>query len=337
MNVTQIHAWIRRIVIALAVCSFSILTRNSARAEDGGAANSNWGLALSVDDGSPSWRTVAAPYLAQYGGVATAYVNNQSIKMGKVTFAELKELQDRYGWEIGTHTYHHFDSRDYVRKFSREKWVAEELRQSLDEFRAIGLHVENLAFPFNRVDASLEKVIAPYVHSYRKSDRALAGPDPAPDWIPGQEWGTRANRPVEQIIGWLDIARRRGDVVFLYGHDILPDEHFHSGTIEAVSATTLTDSRADFSQHDKGALCVVADRQRAGTDVTFRVREIQPHAITVSSESLEAVTRAGRNYLVGPCNGVSESEFRRVVDYVAKNSGTFFTTRSFLKNRVRRK
>ena len=77
-----------------------------------GLTETRGGLVLMFDDGYPNWASTIAPELARVGGVATGYVCVFRVKSEKLTYADLHELQDCYGWEIGSHTYHHFNRRN---------------------------------------------------------------------------------------------------------------------------------------------------------------------------------------------------------------------------------
>ena len=107
------------------------------------------GIVLAFDDGYPSWITIIAPELSSVGGVATGFVNNQRIKFGDIRFDDLLKLQDKYGWEIGTHTYHHYNAPAYVKQKGLPSWIKDELEASVTELRDHGLKIKSVVFPYN--------------------------------------------------------------------------------------------------------------------------------------------------------------------------------------------
>jgi peptidoglycan/xylan/chitin deacetylase (PgdA/CDA1 family) len=93
---------------------------------------------MQFDDGWSSWRTQVAPLLARYGGRATGFVNNQHMRSGRITADDLRALQNDFGWEIGSHAYHHLNAVRFVQQRGLEAWKAEELVAALGELRGAG-------------------------------------------------------------------------------------------------------------------------------------------------------------------------------------------------------
>lgn len=61
---------------------------------------------LTFDDGFQSTYTKAAPIVAGVGGRATSYIiKNQIDSANFLTLAQMKDLQNTYGWAVGSHSY----------------------------------------------------------------------------------------------------------------------------------------------------------------------------------------------------------------------------------------
>lgn len=108
-------------------------------------------LELSFDDGYLTHRTVAAPYLGQYGISGTAYPICDRIGAGGgwMSSSQLQDLQNQFGWTVGLHAYTsaHHDSANGLTDLSAAD-QAMELRLCRNFAQRLGLRgIDYLAYP----------------------------------------------------------------------------------------------------------------------------------------------------------------------------------------------
>ena len=282
------------------------------------AAEKRGGLVLQFDDGWTSWATVIAPEVQKVGGVASCFVNNQNIRSGRITRDDLLTLQNTYHWEIGTHTWHHLNAPSYIRKNGMDAWMDQELMKSIRELRGMGLDIRSLVFPFNAYTPELGKAVQPLVESYRHDELfALAPKINANKTIPGTGIDMAHYIPPALLMKWIDLAAQNDSFLFLYGHRILPDTSFATGTVVSVTATSLT---AELPVPLPGGtdLILVPDitRRQVTTDY-FRIQSVDGKTIQVDRADLSANTKPGAQFLVGEAYSTRLSDFRAMLEYAA--------------------
>jgi peptidoglycan/xylan/chitin deacetylase (PgdA/CDA1 family) len=278
------------------------------------------GLVLQFDDGWTSWRTVVAPELARVGARATAFVNNQNIHSGRISFDDLRALQDEFGWEIGTHTYNHHNAVRHVQQHGLDLWMRTQLQPSLTELREAGLTVQNLVFPFNAYTPDISRaVLAAGVGSFRRADAlALAVGRRDDGSLPGTSIDLTRYVPVAVLKQWVDMAHARGQLLLLYGHRVLPDESFVTGRVAEVSANELvSDVPVVLPQGEDVVL--VPDLARRSPTGSIGGLEVEGRRIRLpaGSPELARLTTPGATYLVGPAYGTRLSDLRELLDYAA--------------------
>lgn len=280
-------------------------------------AGKQGGLVIQFDDGWTSWATLIAPELKKVGGVATGFVNNQNLRSGRITLEDLLTLQNTYGWEIGSHTWHHLNAPAFVRKNGIDRWLNEELNQSQSELRAAGLTIHSLVFPFNLFDKKLSEAIQPRVETYRRAERfALTTGVSADKSVPGTAIDMAHYVPIDLLKQWIDMAAERNKLLFLYGHRILPDSHFATGTVVSVTSTTLT-AAVSVTLPSGTDLVLAPDlTRRTGTDF-FNVIQVTGAVIEVDRADLSALTQPGAQFLIGEAYSTRLSDFRSLVEYAA--------------------
>ncbi len=218
------------------------------------------GFVLSFDDGYPSWMTVVADKLASVGGKATAFVNNHRLQGGKLSYGDILILQNKYGWEIGTHTYHHHNAPQYVKKNGIADWLSKELDASVKDLEAHGITVRSMVFPYNEFTPELKTEVLKRLESLRKRDiLPLARGLREDKTFPGSAIDMSQYTPLELIFKMIDMASDKGEFLFLYGHEILPDEQFITGSVESVAQNSITTSESVPSMPNGTALCMVPD------------------------------------------------------------------------------
>ena len=282
------------------------------------AAELRGGLALQFDDGWTAWLTETAPLIQTHGGVATAFVNDKYVLNGRISLAELRRLQDEYGWVIGTHTANHQNAPRYVQDNGLDAWLANELDPSLARLREAGLRVDDLVFPFNASTPEIAQAALTRVGSYRRVDiLALADGVRQDGSLPGTSIDTAQYAPVDLVKKWIDLANRRDVVLFLYGHRILPDEAFTAGRVVAVAGNVVTlDRPVELVAGEDYVLVPDALRRQAAQSV-IPVTSADGPAVTVAELPPDAIA-VGHEVLVGPSYGTRRSDFEEILRYASE-------------------
>ncbi len=122
-------------------------------------------ISLTFDDGLASTFTQAAPILAKYGFSGVSYVSTGCLGMTTtpnncqanndatyMTWGQVKQLKNSYGWEIGSHTVTHpylatSDPNDQPSKIPYSQ-VTQELLQSKADLQAHGITATSFATPY---------------------------------------------------------------------------------------------------------------------------------------------------------------------------------------------
>lgn len=276
------------------------------------------GLVLQFDDGWHSWLTEVAPLVKEHGGVATGFVNDKYIDGGRITMDELLRLQEEYGWEIGSHTAHHYHAPRYVQNKSVEDWLASELDPSLKRLRDGGLEVNAMVFPFNASIPEVAQAALTRVGSYRRIDSlALSKGLRGDGSLPGTSIDTSQYVPMKLIKKWIDMAHKRDLILFLYGHRILPDSAFTEGVVTAVSPSTVTLDRPVQLDMEEGNVLIPNMATRQNMQNTFDVERAEGNTVTVSGLVPGAV-EVGASAMVGPSYGTRRSDFDEMLAYAAE-------------------
>ena len=122
-------------------------------------------VSFTFDDGQKSVYTLARPILAAKGVPATFFIETAPLNGGEtwtVNWSQLKELQDSYGWEVGSHSVNH----PYLTKTS-DQTLDYELKKSREDLESHGLKVKAFATPYGDYDLRVVSYIAKYYESHR--------------------------------------------------------------------------------------------------------------------------------------------------------------------------
>jgi peptidoglycan/xylan/chitin deacetylase (PgdA/CDA1 family) len=306
MTGTRISRWLS--------CGLLLLLALPGRAEE-----RRGGLVLQFDDGWSSWGTTIAPELARVGGKASGFVNNQHIRSGRITLEDLRTLQDTYGWEIGTHTYHHHRAPYYVRQWGLTNWLAGEVEAAIGELSDAGLRVRSLVFPYNALTPSLCAAVRSRVGSYRRAEPfALAAGASADGGVPGTAFDLTAYVPLALLQSWIDQARQRDKVLFLFGHRVLPESEFAVGRVSSVTGNRLTASAPLSAPPGEDLVLVPDTRRRTLGPEPLRVMKVEGDTVTVNDGAdLGGLTQPGAEFIIGPMYGARLSEFRELIEHAA--------------------
>jgi hypothetical protein len=147
--------------------------------------------------------------------------------------------------------------------------------------------------------------------------------------VPGTEIDIAFYVPIMQVFKWVDFARQQNKMLLLYGHRVLPDEEFFSGTVGSISMQALV-SEEEIKGFAEKDLCLVPDiRRRLYSPV--KVEAVDGKKIRVSRGDLSLMAEAGATFIVGPCYGVQLSYFRRMIAYAAERL-PFYTVEQAVGN-----
>ena len=291
------------------------------------------GLCLQFDDGWSSWVTTIAPELKRVDGFATGFVNNQHMESGRITAGDLLSLQNDFGWEIGSHTFHHLNAPRFVKEYGIQKWMAEEFDPALAGLQSIGIDVRSLVFPFNAFTPELAEAVKGKVDSFRRADTlAMADGIRADGSLPGTSIDTTLYTPMTLIFEWIDMAHEQNSVLFLYGHRILPDSAFASGHVARVESDKLIAEEPVAPEFADDLVLVVNLEKRNRKPATYRITDIDGNTVTVDRDDLEDFAAEGDSFLIGPAYGTRLSDFRRLIEYASEKL-TFYRVRDIVAGR----
>lgn len=277
------------------------------------------GMVLAFDDGFSSWLGLIAPELARVGGVATGFVNNKRIHDGRLSFKDLETLQGKYGWEIGTHTYNHFNAVEYVQHNTMSEWIKKEFEASIDELQSHGMKIHSMSFPFDSFTPELTAEIIKRVESFRYEDPYPIAKGKKQD---GSVVSTNIDIahyiPLELMFDWIDYAKSQNQFVFLFGHDVLPDAEFIEGIVTFVDKYSLGyKDKIEISTYKK--LCLVPDKnKRLFRNIPITIASIENNTIHIPQNNLVQLTKPGATFIIGPCYSMQLSFFQKLIEYAAK-------------------
>lgn len=211
-------------------------------------------VSFTFDDGNLSSLTQAAPTLQQHGLTGTNYVTTDCVGMTSVpnscranpdvpymTWDQIQELQDAYGWEIGAHTVTHRCLVSAGNGCQAGKLTAAEvdaeLADSKSALAANGIDATAFAPPYGDYDMSAVAQVAKYYSSMRGFADTGNNAWPRSDYllrnVPVQEGVT----PVDTLKAKVDEAIADNTWVVFTFHEIAVDpsqdpDDYEYGTAE---------------------------------------------------------------------------------------------------------
>jgi peptidoglycan/xylan/chitin deacetylase (PgdA/CDA1 family) len=211
-------------------------------------------VSFTFDDGQASALTQAAPTLQKYGLTGTNYVITNCVGMTTVpnncrantdvpymTWAQITQLQNTYGWEIGSHTVDHQCLVSVGNDCQATKLTAAqvnaELANSKSTLVANGFNPTAFAPPYGDYDMTALAQVAKYYSSMRGFADTGNNPWPLGDYllrdVPVQEVTT----PVANLKAQVDAAIANKQWVIFTFHDIRPNpsqvpDDYEYGTAE---------------------------------------------------------------------------------------------------------
>jgi peptidoglycan/xylan/chitin deacetylase (PgdA/CDA1 family) len=214
-------------------------------------------VSFTFDDGFASTRTLAAPILEARGIDGVLYLSSGAPdgtftlddNQPAITWEQVRELQNDFGWEIGGHTEMHGE----LPEISQQQLRAE-LANSNNAFIANGLNVTNFASPFGAYD----NTTLPEILKYYKSQRGFADRESL-NVMPYNKSVLMVQSVEEgvtnaQVQAWVDQAIAQKRWLILVYHDIAPQHNpdyiYTNTTAELTAHANYVQSKVNAGQID---------------------------------------------------------------------------------------
>lgn len=195
---------------------FSALISTSTQATPPPSSPAAGKVTLTFDDGESGIFEYAAPILASGNIQGAAYITTDFIDAsGFMTWDQIKELHDTYGWEIGSHTVTH----PSLPELDNEQ-LDEELKNSKSILENQGLEIQAFATPFGHYDNNVLAYIAKYYSSHRVFEEEAENIFPYNNYLL-REKSVLADISASQVKEWIDEAMNQGNWLILVFHNIL--------------------------------------------------------------------------------------------------------------------
>jgi peptidoglycan/xylan/chitin deacetylase (PgdA/CDA1 family) len=194
-------------------------------------------VSFTFDDGYTSALAQAAPTLAKYGMTGTDYAISGCVGMVMapntcradndktyMTWDQITQLKNNYGWEIGSHTVTHpylatSDATDGQPNVLTPAQVTQELSQSKADFAAHGINTTDFATPYGDYNMPVLAQIAKYYSSQRGFADIGYNTWPNSDYFL-REQQVQGGVSVATVKGYVDNAIKNNQWLVLVFHDI---------------------------------------------------------------------------------------------------------------------
>jgi len=175
-------------------------------------------ISITFDDGRKSDFTIAAPLMNRFGFAGTSFIYPQAQDKQWAEFMhweQVQRLQDKYQWEIGSHTYSHVKLTELS-----VVQIEQELHKSKSALLQHEINVQSFASPFGEYNNNIVTLIRrPYL-SHR-----TAWPDAANNWDDLNPYELKCvmilgDTPVKEIEHWIDNAIENKQWLILLFHKL---------------------------------------------------------------------------------------------------------------------
>jgi peptidoglycan/xylan/chitin deacetylase (PgdA/CDA1 family) len=230
-------------------------------------------VSFTFDDATLGTYTKAAPTLAQYGYSGTSYVTTNCVGKTTVpnncpadsglpymTWAQLTQLQNSYGWEIGSHTVSH----PLLTTVNTTK-LRQELANSKTALTNRGFKVNSIATPYGDYNDAVLSEIAKYYTSHRGFADTGYNNWPHNNYLLRVQQ-VQSGVSIETVKSYIDQAQASNTWLILVFHDISdvpsssPDDYQYStsdlSSIAAyiksknIKVTNITNGMLNFAETD---------------------------------------------------------------------------------------
>lgn len=191
-------------------------------------------VSITFDDGYASTYRYALPVLDEYNILGTVYVVTGDIGNNNyMTWNQVLELQNNYGWEIGGHTVEHSELPELG-----STHIALEVNRSLDTLLEHGLNTVSFASPFGAYD---NRVLSEVLKRYN-SHRGFWDRDDL-NSLPYQRdvlmvQSVQTGIDSSQVKSWINQALNEDKWLILVYHEVLPEydpDYEYTNTIEELT------------------------------------------------------------------------------------------------------
>lgn len=270
LNRRQFAAW-----LSIAVLCFTMLPMPKASADTSTGAK----LSFTFDDGLSSALNQAAPVLQKYGYTGTDYIithcvgllagaaNNDcaaAVDRNYMTWSEVAQLQNSFGWEIGSHTINHPLTAAADNKTLTDAQLDNEMSGSKLALKAQGFDASDFASPYGDYDNRSIAAAAKYYASHRTFQDLTQPTDPNdlvtntfPYYAPRSSYPynnylltvmeVQGNVPPETVEAAIQQAQANNQWLILVFHEIkadndptysaaLDDYQYRAGDLDKVAA-----------------------------------------------------------------------------------------------------
>ena len=233
-------------------------TANAATNHTGGIALS-WDDALSIDPCSEN-----LPMFNSYN--ATCTINVNTLSTGEGTIDNLRALHSA-GWEIAAHGQNHADSIAFLKNYTSEVWLGQEILPNIAEITGYGYTAYSFAYPYSERNVTTDALLAPYFRTIRSTAfETMSGTDVNKSdayykWDDTQvlyavEIDDNSGATLESIQYGIDEAIQNGTVLLLYGHTITPtvpgDYQTSTSRLESILNYTYQNGGKFYHLEDLG-------------------------------------------------------------------------------------
>ncbi len=195
-------------------------------------------ITFTFDDGAKRIYANGMPVLANYNIPAVLYGETGPLNSGEdwvMTWDQVRDLRDSYGWEIGSHTITH----PYLTQVSDEQ-LTQELLGAKQDFAAEGIEVKTFSTPYGDYDDRVLTEIAKYYESHRA---AWGGPNIWPWYYNDYQIvceEAHHTTPPEEVQTWVDQAIANNQWLVLLFHDVVEGEpeayQYNVNDLEQIAA-----------------------------------------------------------------------------------------------------
>lgn len=247
----------------LPLLSIFLITSTSTVADNPATSNKTYAdkllpsasVVLTFDDRNMNQWVKQIPLFEKYDAKVTFFVDHfHALKPQQI--AALKKLKEA-GHAVGCHGAKHRKAVDYVRQHGMDKYLAVEIEPAVKQMTDAGLTPTAFAYPSSSRNADIDRALLKTFRHLRGGtglDAAQRMRDLKPIFVPvdqikatgcligtGIDYAGTEKRPhyLTEIKDALDHAKKRGEIVIFYAHNISdkgPGHHISPQALEVILA-----------------------------------------------------------------------------------------------------
>jgi hypothetical protein len=200
----------------------------------------------------------------------------------------------------------------------------------MEGLRAAGLNVHALAFPYNAFTPALATAVSNHVSCFRRDDPLALAPGIRGDkTVPGTAIDAANYVPLSLVKKWIDMAQKKNLLLFLYGHQVLPEDRFFIGTIKSAGPSSIISETA-VPAISSGTMVLVPDiTKRWGNPNVYYVTKIEGDTITVDRQGLANLS-PGTQFMIGEAYGTRITYLKELLQYASERVN-FYTINEAVK------